>query len=373
MKPIRILHCLCRVGGGGVEQKLPLLLDLLPPGEFVHEVVAQDAAGPIADKVRAMGCTIHEIGPAPSLLSPAWYRPAIAIARQFRPDVLHGGVIEGNALAGVIGLALPRAAVLSEETSHPLERKRHTEWFLRLLFKRSRAVIGVSPAVVAYLRERVGVPPDKLRLVNNGVAEQPLPTPRALADLRAGLGLAADAFVIGSVGRMQDDHKRFSDLLRAMPTILAHVPGARLLLVGEGVDRPAYEAMADGLGIRDKMRFAGHVADPGPYYHLLDLFVLPSATEAFGLVLAEAMLAGVPVLGSAVGGIPFVLGEGAGGRLFPPFRPDIIAAEILRLHDDPEERRRLGAAGQARARAEFTAARYASQIAALYRELAGRQ
>jgi glycosyltransferase involved in cell wall biosynthesis len=95
--------------------------------------------------------------------------------------------------------------------------------------------------------------------------------------------------------------------------------------------------------------------------------------EAFGLVLAEAMLAAVPVIGTEVGGIPFVLGYGEAGRIIPPFRPDRIAAEALALHGDPAERRRLGEAGLARARAEFTAVRYASQIEQLYRELARRR
>ena len=371
-RPIRILHALCRVASGGVEQRLPLLLEHLPPGEFVHQVVCQDSSGALPAALRARGCEIHEIGLAPSLLSPRWHLRAIGHARRFRPDIIHGGVIEGNALANVIGLALPSAKVIAEETSHPLTRKRHTEAFLRLLFRRSDAVIGVSPAVCEYLRDRLAVPPAKLVLVDNGVPDAPDIGPEQRSRLRAEVGLDERDRVIGTVGRVQDGDKRISDLIRAMPQIVAAVPEARLLIIGEGTDRPMLETLAVDLGVGPAVRFAGYRGNPRPYYAIMDLFALVSATEAFGLVLVEAMLAGVPVIGTAVGGIPHVLDHGRAGRLVEPLAPDQIAAVAISLLNDPAERRRLGETGLAHAQAHFSAGRYAEDIARLYRRLLGR-
>lgn len=371
-RPARILHALCRVASGGVEQRLPLLLDHLPPGEFVHEVVCQDSSGELATALRARGCAIHEIGRAPSLVSPGWYRKGIRHARRFRPDIIHGGVIEGNALASVIGLALPSAKVIAEETSHPLTRKRHTEAFLRLLFRRSDAVIGVSPAVCDYLRARLKITPAKLVLVDNGVPDAPEVGADERSRLRAEFGLGEEALVIGTVGRVQDDDKRMSDLIRALPRIVAAVPEARLLIIGDGADRPMLETLAADLGVAPFVHFAGYRGNPRPYYAIMDLFALVSATEAFGLVLVEAMLAGVPVIGTAVGGIPHVLDHGRAGRLVERFAPDQIATVAISLLNDPAERRRLGGAGRTHARTHFSASRYAADIARLYRRLLGR-
>lgn len=368
-RPIRVLHCLCRVASGGVEQRLPLLIDKLPSQDFVHQVVCQDASGDLPARLRALGCEIHEIGAAPSLLSPNWYRKGIAVARAFRPDILHGGVIEGNALANIIGFALPAAKVISEETSHPLERKRHTELFLRALFMRSDVIIGVSPAVVDYLKERIRIPDRKLRMISNGVAAAPTSDRATTAHLRRDLGLEPAHRLIGTVGRIEESSKRQSDLVRALPAILEFESNARLLLIGDGNDRAVIEELADTLGVRHATLFAGYVGNPRPYYPIMELFALASVSESFGLVLVEAMLAGVPVVATKVGGIPFVLDQGRVGRLVPPRSPNRLAEEILSLLSDPAERVRLGDAGRKFAEANFTAAIYVRSIEQLYHSL----
>ena len=290
-------------------------------------------------------------------------------AEQYCPDIIHGGVIEGNALGNIIGLAMPKVAVISEETSHPLTRKRRTEIFLRLLLRRSDAVIGVSPAVCDYLAERLSVPAEKLVLIDNGVSNSPRVAYKEQLRLRAEVGLTPDELVIGSVGRLQDDHKRVSDLIRAMPLILESIPNARLLIIGEGADRQMLEELAAHMEVTKLVRFAGYRGNPRPYYSIMDVFALVSATEAFGLVLVEAMLDGVPVIGTSVGGIPHVLDQGRAGRLVPPFAPCTIATSVIELLTDPEVRFQLGASGRRHAEAHFSADRYASNIAALYRRL----
>ena len=104
----------------------------------------------------------------------------------------------------------------------------------------------------------------------------------------------------------------------------------------------------------------------------MDVFVLASAHEAFGLVLVEAMFARCAVVGTAVGGIPYVLDEGRAGVLVPPLNPNALAQAISALLDNAHERAQLAEAGYQRACDRFSAARYVNDIDDLYGSLAPR-
>jgi glycosyltransferase involved in cell wall biosynthesis len=156
---------------------------------------------------------------------------------------------------------------------------------------------------------------------------------------------------------------------------LARIPESeRLPLVIMGPDwgeRARLEALAERLGVRAWVQFLGHV--PGAARHRevfrrARLFVLPSEWEAFGLVLLESMAAGVPVIASAVGGVPEVLEDGKDGVLVPYGDVDALAREIRSLLKDEGRRRQLSAAGTARVR-ELTWARCVERHRALYREI----
>ena len=369
-RPIRVLHTLSCVHSGGVEQLRVLLARGLPAGRYEHALITQESAGGIPGVLSDAGWSIHDIGIARHILDPAWYARAASIAREFAPDLIHGAVFEGNALANVLGLRFPRTPVISEETSNPLNRSWRGNLLIRGFYLRSQAVIAVSPAVVDYLIGVAKVPARKVIHIDNAVEQAATPNPREIDRLRQKLGLAAEDVVIGSVDRIQDDPKRFSDLILAFGEVSRNIPRARLLLVGDGPDRAMLERLAEQRGLGDAVVFAGYQADPRPFYWLMDVFALASAREAFGLVLVEAMLAGVPVVATAVGGMPHVLGHGAAGVLVPPLDPPAMAREITRLLMDAPERRRLAHAGQERARSEFSPERYCADIDRLYRRLA---
>jgi len=127
--------------------------------------------------------------------------------------------------------------------------------------------------------------------------------------------------------------------------------------------------LAEDLGISDAVIFAGYQGKARDFYHLMDLFVLASAHEAFGLVLVEAMLAGVPIVATEVGGIPFVLNNGECGKLTAPYQPDALAHAISSLIADEGARDRFRRAALSRARSEFSADRYCREVEELYRSL----
>jgi len=195
----------------------------------------------------------------------------------------------------------------------------------------------------------------------------PLDPAAARADARRLLGLPLEASVVGAVGRL-DPQKGLDTLVRAFARL--HGAGAPplLALVGEGPQRRELEWLARSLGVADRVRLVGRRADVPRLLPGLDLFVMPSRWEGFGLALAEALAAGVPAVASAVDSLPEVLGDA--GRLVAPDEPEALAGALSELLGDADERARLAALGPRRA-ARFGVERMVAGYARLYRAVLG--
>lgn len=366
---LRVLHCLETIGSGGVEQRRLTLALGLDPDRYEQAIVCTQAIGGLPDRYAAAGCRVHEIGVFRSIYDLERYRRCLAIVRQFRPHIIHGAVYEGVALAAVVGRLAGVPVIIGEETSDPVNRRWRGHILYRVLCALTHQMIAVSPAVREYLVERLCIPDKRVALISNGVAKPAPVPPHQVDETRAHTGLGPEHFVIGTVGRLLDSHKRVSDLIIAMPSVLDPAPQARLLIVGSGPDEASLLALAKQLGVADRVVFTGYQADPAPFYALMDLFALGSAHEAFGLVLVEAMLRGIPVVATRVGGIPHVVAEGEAGLLVEAGRPQALAAAILELIHNPAERRRLGRNGRIRADRKFSATAYVQAVDALYTSL----
>lgn len=370
MNKIKILHTLCRINSGGVEQRRLLLARGLSKDKYENLVICQDTAGILPKLLRTEGWKIIEIGTAPHILSPSWHGAAWQIAKDFKPDLIHGAVIEGVALANGIGMRCLGVPVISEETSDPVNRSWRGNLLMRTMCLRSNVAIGVSPAVGEYLRSTAKVPKRKVRVINNAVSPAPAVSDDEIAKQRSNFGFLPADFIIGSVGRVADDHKRFSDLIRAVKIL--HDNGfknAKLIIIGDGPDRMNLERLVQQCSLNDHVVFAGYHGEARRLYPLMDVFALASAHEAFGLVLAEAMMAGVPVVATRVGGIPHVLDQGNAGRLVPSFQPNAMADEISKLIQDADGRKKLGDTGLKHAETHFSAERYCREIDELYTSL----
>ncbi|MEE4461522.1 glycosyltransferase [Azotobacter chroococcum] len=373
MDKIRILHCLETVGSGGVEQRRLTLARQLDSARYEQSLVCTKAVGALPARFAEAGCPLHAVGVFRGVLDREPYRQALRVVREFRPHIIHGAVFEGVSLATILGRLARVPVIIGEETSDPVNRRWRGHLLLRLLGALSHQMVAVSPAVEQYLLGRLHLPRSKVTLINNGVAEMAPPDENQIRALRERLELAPEHFVIGTVGRLLDRHKRVSDLIRALAALLPACPEARLLVVGKGPDEGMLRELAGQLGVAAQVRFAGYQADPQPCYALMDVFALASAMEAFGLVLVEAMYAGLPVVATRVGGIPGVVDEGASGLLVPPGQPPALAEAILELRRDPARRQSMGRAGQALATTNFGAERYVRDVDHLYQRLAAQR
>lgn len=166
------------------------------------------------------------------------------------------------------------------------------------------------------------------------------------AGVRQSLGIPPEAFVCGIVGRLAGE-KGHATLLRAFARLLAGRPGSVCLVVGDGPERSALSALCAELGLGESVRFLGIREDIAGLLGAMDVFVLASTYEGFGLVILEAMAARKAVVATRVGGVPELVTDGATGLLVPPDDPVAMAAAIESLAADPERRGALAAAGHA--------------------------
>lgn len=373
MKKIKILRSLVRIGSGGVEQCHLNLAQGLDPSRYEQRLICTDVFGGLPEIFFNAGCRVDVLGPLRHIADVAPYRNALKIIRDWKPDIIHGAVFEGVAIAAVAGRLGGVPIIVGEETSDPQNRRWKGHLLYRLLAGMTHHMVAVSPAVQDYLVNRIKLPAGKVTLITNGVAE-PLPaSSERIDEVRTALGIRHDDFVIGSCGRLDDQHKRFSDLIHALALVRLECLNAKLLIVGNGSDEAMLRALAAQLGVTDQVIFAGYQVDTRPYYEVMDIFALASAHEAFGLVLVEAMYARLPVVATRVGGIPGVVLEGETGYLVQPLDPPALARQLVTLRNDVALSQKMGLSGLDRARNEFGSKRYVNEFDDLYKRLVSQE
>lgn len=166
--------------------------------------------------------------------------------------------------------------------------------------------------------------------------------------------------------------KRIDALVEVFARIRKSVP-ATLVMVGDGPDLPHGLALARDLGVADDVKAVGEQGDVRSFLSVADLFLLPSATESFGLAALEAMACEVPVIASHVGGLPEVIESGVSGYLHPPDDLDGMAASGVALLSDDELHRRIAAAGQQVVRGRYCADRIVPLYERFYEEVLSRR
>jgi glycosyltransferase involved in cell wall biosynthesis len=158
-------------------------------------------------------------------------------------------------------------------------------------------------------------------------------------------------------------------LIRALAAMHSEYPTLRLEIAGSGPQRSKLEAEVSRAGLIEKVRFLGWIDDISRVLSRWDAFVMPSLEEGFPIAALDAMAAGVPVIASAVGGVPELIEDGQTGWLVPPRDVDGLASRLRLLLGDPDARVKMGAAGFRRVRDHFNATQMTAKIAHLYDEL----
>jgi len=367
---IRILHIQETIGSGGVERLRLSLSKLLDKEKYLLKIICTNTGGGIKEEIESLGIEIIAIGKFKGFFDFKKHCAVQKIINTFQPHIIHGAVFEGVTMTAINGFIKRVPIVIIEETSDPKKRSWRANLLMKFFAKLSDAVIGVSPAVVEYLENTLKLPKHKVILINNGVVFPRDVSQLEIAKLKASLGIATNDFVIGSVGRMiLDENKRFSDLIKAFSIICKTQTNAKLVLVGAGPEMVKYKKLSEELTISDKVIFAGYQSDVTPYYRLMNIFVLVSAYEAFGLVLTEAMFCKLPIVATKVGGMKYIVDDTLTGFLVQPFDINAIAEKLNVLYFDEELRMNLGNMGFLKALNNYTEQQYVINLLDLYERL----
>lgn len=337
---MKIVHVVSSLEVGGAEHvAIRVALAQRAAGHEVHLVAVRP--GPLDEVCRDAG--LPAISVAGTSMTPRIARTLATYAR-LRPEVVNSHNWPAH-----------RYAVLARPFRSTIALTIHGENSATTA-RASRpvvdGVIAVSTRVgEVFLARHPRWERERFATIDNGVAVPPSPA-RGSGGRR----------VIATVARL-DAVKDLGTLL----TAVARLPDAELRLVGDGPERPALQELATALGLGARVRFLGYRRDVAAILDGADVFALSSLTEGMSLAVLEAMAAGLPVVGTRVGGMPDVVDDGVTGLLVPSRDPAALAAALRGLLDDPSRRAAMGAAGRARVEARFSLAATAEAYLAAYR------
>jgi len=216
-----------------------------------------------------------------------------------------------------------------------------TRWLNRLTYPLDDAHLAVSDDTRSTVspRLRPGV-----EVTVQGIALDRIDGLRSQrAEVRAELGLSDDDVAVVTVANLRVQ-KAYPDLLQAAKQVLGENPRVVWLAIGHGPMEAELKQLAHSLGLGERFRFLGHCPDAVRIVAGCDIFSLASRYEGYPVAVMEALALGVPVVATAVGGVPEAVEQGISGLIVPPGQPKLLAAGILRLASDPALRSRFGAA-----------------------------
>ncbi|MCM2250241.1 MAG: N-acetyl-alpha-D-glucosaminyl L-malate synthase BshA [Geothrix sp.] len=290
------------------------------------------------------------------------------VAEHHGLEILHAHYAIPHAMAALLArMAVPRLKVVTTLHGTDITVVGSDPSYLTMVKMAIRESDGVT-AVSEYLRDetyRTFRVDRAIDVIGNFVE----PPGQERPDCRAWLAPKATS-VLTHISNFRPV-KRVMDVLKVFERVRKEVP-ARLVMVGDGPDRVEAEAYCRDRGFSAEVRFTGKQLDIGTVLACSDLFLLPSATESFGLAALEAMGHGVPVIASRVGGLPEVVRHGVDGFLEPMGDVEAMATDAIQLLRDEGQRQAMGRAARERALGTFAEGPVVDQYEALYQRVLGR-
>ena len=392
---VRVVELVATGSSGGAQEHVANLVGRMDRSRYDVSVLFLSGGAGVRriEKTGVSVCVLDEMPDDEMVKAVAAHLAAVGA------DVVHNHmyraeVIGTQAAWAVAAMGRRRPMVVGTVHSSRVRSAEDRELIRRLTPKMDH-LVAVSRAIVRKLEDegRVGAP---ISLIYNGIDLARYAEPEVCCTLQAEYGIPDGAPIVGVVARLEPE-KGHPTLLEAWPRVLASVPDAHLLIVGEGSQREALETQAGMLGLvrgvspaghpwlppadiqrrasistsRDahpSVTFTGRRDDVPAVTAALDVAVLPSYREAQGLSILEAMALGRPVVASAVGGIPEMIEHGRTGLLVPPRDPDALADALVRLLQDHPYADTLGRAGRELVEERFCAELMVRAVETIYDE-----
>jgi glycosyltransferase involved in cell wall biosynthesis len=360
----RIPHIFEIIGNaalGGMERYVENLIRTLPPGQFRVTCLCPFESR-FTSRLRGLGC---ELFIAPLHDEPPWRSIQLAteVIRQQHIDLIHAHMPKAHVLAGLAG-CLTQTPVVA--TVHGMNITSHELGICRTVG--SRLIVVCQEAYTQALA--MGVPPERLTLIANGVDTEIFTPARDGARFRAAIGVPDGAPLVGYVGRIAPE-KGPDQFVRAAQYVCQRRPDVHFVLVGDGHLAEADEiaSMIQQMGIGDRVHMAGLWQDVAEVYPALDIVAQTSRSEGMPLALLEAMACARPIVAIAVGGVPEIVEVGVTGWLAGPHDWQAVGQILLTALAHPEQLPQIGQAARQRAEERFNLRASVRLTADLFQEL----
>lgn len=369
MRPLHVTHAVLSLDCGGLER---IVVDLVRAGAELDQrssIICLERTGTLASQAEDLGARVVCLDKRPGLRL-GLVRALKTVLRELNPDVLHTHQVTPLFYAGPAAKAVGVPLVVHTEHGRHYTDNKRARWLGWVAGKFAAKFFCVTAKIAEEVLAFGVAPRRKIQVVTNGIATHRFREGQHRTETRRALGIAPDAPVIGTTGRL-DEIKRQDVLIRAFAQVQARLPTAELLLVGDGPLKCDLMGLAESLGIKERVHFAGYQSEPERYYQAMDLFAITSRSEGMPLAVLEAWAAGLPVIASKVGGLPDLIEEGRTGMFFPSGDETALALALTRVLADKDLARRMGEAGGQLVENRFSLEHMARAYQGHYLELLG--
>ncbi len=367
---MRVLHVITTIDRGGAENHLVELITGQRKQGLEVSVAYMKGKGYWREYFESIGVRVF------SLKMSSYFRPSGVLSlnralRVFHPDLLHAHMPPASLLARFV-LLLPRnwrlRFLVSVHVDSPFIDTKRIEAFRGWVYSRASSVVCISQAVKKYVEKLCNTRVrEKLRVIYYGIQQPDAPDPVDVRATRAEWGAGEDTLVFGTVARLTVQ-KGIDGLLKGFRQFRDQEKvNSRLIIIGSGVLEKSLKALCGDLGLMAEVVWIPFSERVLQQMAAMDVFVLNSTYEGFGLVLLEAMAVSRPIIGTAAGAIPEVIRDGKTGFIIPPNDPTSLAKCMVRL-TDARLRTQMGQAGRDRLCSNFSRDEMVLATNAFYQE-----
>lgn len=338
-KRIKVMHV--AQSAGGVEKYLQMFLKYQDNRNFENILVCSYDYDPEEFKDIVETVEMIELQREIGKHDVKAIRNVRKLIKKYKPDIVYAHSSKAGAIVRVANIGLCRLCVYNPHGWAFNMSVSRIKKLLYTVIEKSLAplcerIICISDAEKRSAMSKKISKEAKLQVIHNGVDVKGYESGSFHAKLtRGSLGIPEDAFVVGMVGRLS--HQKAPDVfIQAAQQIKAAIPNAWFIMVGDGEQRDEIQEQAQRQGLGESLLITGWVKDPMSYVELFDVAMLLSRWEGFGLVLAEYMMAGKPVIATRVDAIPEIIIDHVSGLLVKPEDPANASAAVLELYRNAE-------------------------------------
>ncbi len=366
----KIVHLIDCLAIGGAQTHLLTVLKCVNQERYLHVVYSLMEKSDLAKEIESLGIKVISLNLKESFKRKRWAVIIKAIAgmlKDEKPDILETHLTWSRIFGIIASVIIGRKKTIAVEQGDIYNRGLQYRIANFLVSFFVDVIITNSNTMKRWLFRNYGIFYNKIMIMHNPVLTDFFKPKGDSGNFKKMLGIGRDEMVIGSVGTLGIGiNKGMNYCIDAMSILSRKYRNIRLVIVGDGELRGVLEKQAGDLGLGDVVKFLGTRRDLHLILSAIDIFVLASIFEAFGIALLEAMSMEKPVVGSASGGIPEIIEDGVNGFLFRPGDSKHLAETIEKLIRDERLRKEMGIKGRKSVEEKFEAKKYVKRLESIY-------